>query len=112
MVVGFNEQHPIIATILDNEIGQHNLLIHAIISYEDKNDKRIFFLEMQPLISTNFKGDKKYYEEELMKFICDNSNINLPWKIDNEFYRFSSGWEKTLGCTHALLPTILSNENI
>lgn len=104
MIIGFNKQFPIIATAYDEGERKYPI-VHVLIRFNPDNDvARRCYLEFEYLANFATDADKvEEFRDELMKLIADETNINLPYKIGEEFFWFSNK-HTVPGKKYALLP--------
>lgn len=105
MEIGFNNQWPIIATVMNSmDHANRYPIIHLVMYHKTlDNGVRAYYLTFEQLVADDDLAKVKEFKQELMKFVAENSNLDLPYLIDDKYYKFS---DKGLipGRKYSLLP--------
>lgn len=88
MILGFN-RFPIIATAMKSENDSDRFpIVHARIT---KNEDEKYYIAFEVLAQDPYSEEVEKYQSELMQLIKEETNLNLPYKIGDSYYKVAEG---------------------
>jgi hypothetical protein len=86
MVLGFNE-FPIIASALNSEDHEHRYpIVHAVLrcKFDEEKGTKSYYIKFSPLYATEDAEKVDRFKKELMIFIKENTNLDVPFEYNEE----------------------------
>lgn len=93
-----------------NEIRLEGTIVMAVLC-EHESVKKNFYLEMHILKDNPDSDFVKLSQKRIIQSTCNNTNLKLPWKIGDKFYRVVAHGSLAAE-SYAMLPYELFETNL